>query len=104
MRAVDTVLESLNIILFDFEMLGTILGTKLCGIEWDKKWNVEDFDNFTVTVKAQILVCGLPEWYPKIHHQKVWIKMRQSIFDILTEFCITLKIVKIVVRTLLTRL
>ena len=31
-------------------------------------------------------------------------KTGTPIFDILTEFCITLKIVKIVVRTLLTRL
>ncbi len=86
MRTVDTVLESLNIILFDFEMLGTILGTKLCGIERDKKWNFEEFGNSTVTVKAQILVCGLPKRYPQIHHQKVWIisflkTCQQSYYD-----------------------
>ena len=54
-----------------------IFWVPLC-VPWFKWWALKNgknanFDKFVYVFHIKIHACGLPQWYPKFYHVKVWI-------------------------------
>ena len=72
LRAVDTVLESWNIILFDSKILGTILGTIVYHFKGKKNWILAIFDIFHKNSKCKFYLVGYHGGTQKYSYRKVW--------------------------------